>query len=380
MSADASAAKEEPELRNRKTGETVPAADAKTAAAVSKSDPGDADKKAAGADLKKYMPKDMSRIQKLIHGAKGSAPSALQPYIEKFEPFLAAILWALTKIIPIYLFVFDKIEELSAYVPADLLTSIIGFIVCFFGGMFPTVIAAAEAWNVAGGEYAQKSLSIMYEQFKAVREENKKDDARDDDGDGIADVDQVEGGDELVKRKMHLFMTTIEPKTTQDALSGVYTGWIGVIATLKLQFAKVIALGAAIGKLLQKPAEIVFVPIMTRLMPEDYHPWIEVIIGTVCKSIAISFAWTIQRVISAFHSAIRGGLMFARGVLRYANTKGWVKLHEDDSMLDEYCGWAMAALGFYFQFKLSFTLPWILSIVLWPFSVAEWYIVWTISE
>lgn len=365
-----------PELRNRKTGESGPTKGGATSEPP-KSVPEKKD--SAGVDLKKFAPKDMNRIQRLIHGAKGSAPSAMQPYIEKFEPVLAALIWVLMKIVPIYLYVFDKLEELSSYVPADLLTAIIGFIVCFFGGMFPTVIAAAEAWNIAGGEYAQKSLRIMYEQFKVVRVANKKDDKKDDDGDGIADVDQIEG-DELMKRKMHLFATTIQPKTTQDALGGVYTGWIGVIATLKLQFAKVIALGAAIGKLLTKPAEIVFVPIMIRLMPEDYHPWIEVIIGTVCKSVAIAFAWTIQRVISAFHSAIRGGLMFARGFLRYANTRGWIKLHEDDSMLDEYAGWAMAALGFYFQFKLRFTLPWILSIVLWPFSVAEWYIVWTISS
>merc|ERR1719195_342349 len=367
-----STAAAEPELRNRKTGETGVTA-SKTAPVKEPEKPKEQSMAA------KLMPKDMNRMQRLIAGAKGSAPSGLQPYIEKFEPVLAALLWALTKIIPVYLYCFDKLEEFSAYVPADLLTSIIGLIVCCFGGMFPTVIAAAEAWNVAGGEYAQKSLRTMYTQFKAVREANKKDDKKDDDGDGIADVDQIDG-DVLVKRKMHLFMTSIEPKTTQDALAGVYTGWIGVIATLKLQFAKVIALGAAIGKMLKKPAEIVFVPIMTRLMPEEYHPWIEVIIDTVCKSIAISFAWTIQRVISAFHSAIRGGLMFARGILRYANTKGWIKLHEDDSMLDEYAGWVMAAFGFYFQFKLRFTLPWILPIVLWPFSVAEWYIVWTISE
>merc|ERR1719195_338970 len=206
-----STAAAEPELRNRKTGETGVTA-SKTAPVKEPEKPKEQSMAA------KLMPKDMNRMQRLIAGAKGSAPSGLQPYIEKFEPVLAALLWALTKIIPVYLYCFDKLEEFSAYVPADLLTSIIGLVVCFFGGMFPTVIAAAEAWNIAGGEYAQKSLRHIYQQFKVVRVANKADDKKDDDGDGIADVDQIEAN-VLVKRKMHLFMTSIEPKTTQDALA-----------------------------------------------------------------------------------------------------------------------------------------------------------------
>jgi len=326
-----------------------------------------------------YTPAEVSRIQKLIHGAKDQAPSALQPYIEKAEPILAYIIWAISKIVPIYLYAFEKIEEYSKLIPADLITAIMGLVVCFFGGMFPTVIAAVEAWNIAGGAHAQECLMVAYNEIKKVRAANKKDDELDEDNDGIADVDQI-SAEELVKRKVHMFATTVAPKTLNDAIAGIYTGWVGVVATLKLQFAKVIALGASIGQLIKKPAEVVLVPILSRVMPEDYHPWIEVIIGTLCKSVAISFAWMIQRVISAFHSAIRGGLMFSRGILRWANKEGYIKLHEDESMLDEYAGWAMAALGFYTQFRLRFTLPWILSIILWPYTVAEWYIVWTISE
>ena len=39
-------------------------------------------------------------------------------------------------------------------------------------------------------------------------------------------------------------------------------------------------------------------------------------------SIAISIAWYVQRIISAFHSAIRGGLMCSRGVLAELNSRG----------------------------------------------------------
>jgi hypothetical protein len=34
---------------------------------------------------------------------------------------------------------------------------------------------------------------------------------------------------------------------------GLYTGWIGVVAVLKIQFAKTIALGSAIGDFIYPP-------------------------------------------------------------------------------------------------------------------------------
>jgi len=329
--------------------------------------------------MSKYMPKEMSRIQKLIQASESSAPPALVPYIKKLEPVLAALGYAATKIIPIYMVVADKLEMFFKICPPDLLTAILGVIVCFFGGLFPTVIAAAEAWNVAGGAQATESLQIAYSQFKKVQVASAADDKEDKDGDGVADVDQIDA-QELLKRKMHLALTTIQPTVFQNALSGVYTGWIGVMASLKLQFAKTIALGAAIGKMIQRPAEMFLTPVLSRVMPKDYHPWIEVIIGTLCKSIAVSIAWTIQRIISAFHSAIRGGLMFSRGIMRYLNAKKYISFDEDDSYLDEAVGWVAAGFGFMFQLKLRFTVPWIISILLWPFTLAEWYITWTISE
>jgi len=322
---------------------------------------------------------EISRFQKLISASSDSAPPALVPYIKKCEPVLAVTIWFFSKIIPIYVRLYDAGEKFLEYVPADLMSAILGLIVCFFGGMFPTLIAAVEAWNVAGGEMATAALKTIISQVRKVRAANKKDDDVDDDNDGIADVDQISGTD-LLKRKTHIVLTSIEPKVLESAMQGVYSGWVGCMATLKLQFAKVIALGAAIGKMIQKPAEIVLIPIMTKLMPNEYHPWIEVIISTMCKSIAISVAWSIQRVISAIHSAIRGGLMASRGLMRYAKRMGWINIDPDESMVDEITGWTLAALGFYVQFQMRFALPWILSLILWPFSMAEWYIVWTISD
>jgi len=329
-------------------------------------------------NIEKYMPEEAKRVQKLIHEASKSAPPWLVPYVQKLEPVLALVAWAIGKLIPIYIWLWDKVELFLSICPPSLLESIIGLVMCFFGGFFPTLIAAVESWNMSGGSAARESLQYCYEEFKHVRSVNEQDDKKDDDNDGIADVKQI-SGKELFQRKGHLVLTAIDPNKFTDAICGVYTGWIGVVACLKIEFAKTIALGAAIGDTLRKPAGYVAVPILTHLLPADYHKWIDVIISYTIKSIAITIAWTIQRVISAFHSAIRGGLMFARGLIKYLNEKGYLPV-DNDSYADEVLGFATAAAGFYVQFSLRFSLPWILSILLWPLTWSEWYIVWTISE
>jgi len=327
----------------------------------------------------KYMPKSAGRIQKLIAASADKAPPALVPYIKKLEPVLAMFIWVLAQLAPLFGLIFSMVESFLDICPPDLVQSVVGLIVCFFGGFFPTTIAASEAWVQAGGNAAQESLMTLINELKQLKSENDKDDELDEDGDGIADVDQITGT-QLMQRKLNMFLMKTHPKLLNDSMVGVYMGWLGVVATLKLQFAKTIALGSAIGEILKRPFEWVLVPVLVRVMPEDYHPWIEVIINTICKSIAISIAWTIQRIISAFHSAIRGGLMFGRGIISYLHNAGWLSYDHEESIIDEIIGWSTAAAGFYVQFQLRFSLPFILNIILWPFTVIEWYIVWTISE
>ena len=59
---------------------------------------------------------------------------------------------------------------------------------------------------------------------------------------------------ELITRKTMLFLKTVDPKRLTVAISGLNSGFLAVIATLKLQFAKAITLGNAIGEMLEKPA------------------------------------------------------------------------------------------------------------------------------
>jgi len=120
--------------------------------------------------------------------------------------------------------------------------------------------------------------------------------------------------------------------------------------------------------------------VLYSLLPTEYHQWIPVVISHTCKLVAISIAWWIQRIVSAFHSAVRGGILCARSLLAYANKQKYIELDADDTYLDEAAGYTAAALGFYCQLAYGFGLPFPLNILFFPFTMLEWTIVWVISE
>lgn len=136
--------------------------------------------------------------------------------------------------------------KLSPYKPELLAPAFAGLIMCFFGGSFVTLIAAVEAYRMCGYETTLKCCKDLYEEFEKVIVANAEDNKKDEDGDGVADVNQI-SAQQLATRKTLLFLKTVDPKLITIAISGVTSGFLAVTATLKLQFAKAITLGNAIG-------------------------------------------------------------------------------------------------------------------------------------
>jgi len=167
-----------------------------------------------------------------------NSPKEIQPHIKKVVPYLIMVLEFVEKSTPIVLTYYEKLIQfwisLQPYKPHLLLPSFIGFILCFFGGSFLTLIAAVEAFNMCGSDVTIKCVLELYEEFKKAAEANKKDDTVDKDGDGVADVLQI-SNTELIARKTTLFLRVIDPVHLQDALTGISTGGMAVLAALKLQ-------------------------------------------------------------------------------------------------------------------------------------------------
>ena len=305
------------------------------------------------------------------------APEKMRPYIEKATPVIAVVADGIEKLIPLLVKYYNKLlefyEKLRPYHPELLAPALMGLVMCFFGGSYMTLIAAFEAYRQSGWDATKKCIDDLVSDFKKVAEANAKDDEVDDDGDGVADVLQITPT-ELATRKSLLFLRTVDPVRFSGALMGIQTGFMAVVATLKVQFVKAIALGASIAEILDVPAERIAVPALELVLPPEYKRWAVPLVDYTVKSISVSIAWFLARIISAFHSALKGGVMATRNILDYVDIMGIYKINHEDTYADEIAGYILAGLGLWFQLSFAFQLPTILSILLFPFTFAEWFL------
>ena len=184
-----------------------------------------------------------------------------------------------------------------------------------------------------------------------------------------------------------------------------------MIATLKLQFAKTITLGSSISKGLEMHLQPLLLPTMKSLLPRRYRKWAELALSLSFKSIAISIAWSIRRVISSYHSAIRGGLLCSKNILSYLRCMGYLSnnssssdsgggdsKHDDGSssnssssskkaagldallQIEFILGYLLAICGIVFQLSFGFSLPFPLNVILFPITIIEYMLVWIINN
>jgi hypothetical protein len=167
-----------------------------------------------------------------------NSPKQVQPYLKKVSPVVLQLIDLIEKLTPIVEKLYAKAMELwvkiEPYKPHLLAPAFMGFIMCFFGGSFLTLIAAVEAFNMCGYESTLACINMLVEDFKIVIAENKKDDKEDKDGDGVADVMQV-SNTKLLTRKTLLLLKVIDPNRITLALSGITAGGMAVVAALKLR-------------------------------------------------------------------------------------------------------------------------------------------------
>ena len=161
-------------------------------------------------------------------------PQEVQPHLVKFTPQIAKACQFLTDLIPYFELAFNKAmelwEKLRPYKPELLFPSLVGFIMCFFGGSFLTLIAAVEAFRMCGYETVMDSVKILYQDFMKVSKEMQKDDKKDDNNDGIADVNQI-SHQELIVRKTMLFLRVVEPNRITTAVAAINAGFLAVIVS-----------------------------------------------------------------------------------------------------------------------------------------------------
>jgi hypothetical protein len=193
------------------------------------------------------------------------------------------------------------------------------------------------------------------------------------------------------QRNTGIILATVDPQKVNEAAGALYTTWLGVSSVLEKEYARVITLSLTMAHFIERIAQFILAPPARLCVAKDYHRWVPVVIGWGCKALAMNIAWRIQRVMTAATSAITGGLMFARAASRMLSKRGvrlFGLIEEDDksTLFDEVIGFLVAGLGFYTQFEaqwrsgFSFTVPFPLSMITWPFDLVEKWIQWQITK
>jgi hypothetical protein len=289
--------------------------------------------------------------------ALGNAADAVSPYVERGVAGAQSV-WA----------------KLAPYHPDELFEAVFGIFLCFFGGHYVVTLAAIEAYKLCGWDTTYKYLRIIYDDYLAVRAESRKDDSVDADRDGVADVLQI-SKQELFTRKLKLAAKSCNPDKLQLAFGGLYTGFMGVVATLRVRFAQTITLGAVIGGTFSLYATKLLHPVLLRVVPAEYAKWVPVGIDLACRAVGISIAWFVQRVISAFYSAIRGAHIAAKGILSYLTRHGHVTgPYDEGSSVFIAVMLAIGGLGFLWQVTNFMDLPFPFNVIFLPLSIVEWFL------
>lgn len=320
------------------------------------------------------------------HGHVGDHNAGCASCLRAATPAVSLLVWVLVKVAPLYLWLFRKACWFYSWAPTNLLQMCFGVGLAFFGGTYVAAIAAVEAFRLMGWQRTWADLKVIYAEMRLVYDRSEEDDLLDDDGNGILDVDELTP-QELATRKLGLAMRTVkEPEKLQSAVGGLWSAYLAVLATLRLEFARVAALALGIAEMLKmRMLKWLAPPLCQAIGPELRH-WVPTLISTAVNIVAVVAAWYLQQAVSAFYSALRGGKLFASALFTFLDERGWLArlpcvakpFDPDDSHLDEALGYVLAAAGFVFQLQAGFALFFPLNIVLLPLTTVEWVLRWQI--
>jgi hypothetical protein len=281
-------------------------------------------------------------------------------------------------ILPLVVATVRAVTTFYAALPVDAILAQVGLVYCFAGGYYPTLFAAVQAAQHCGWEVMVDAVDDLAEEAVAAIQ--------------ACDFQFSRGAEpkkahEIFTEKTKIVLATIDPMKINEAVAALYTTWMGVSTVLEKEFAETIALSITIADYIRPVINFVLAPPVSRCIPPEYHKWVPIVLGWACKAAAMSFAWRIQRVLTAYTSAIAGGLMFSRSIFRMLRKRGirlfgLIPEDSDKSYLDEIVGFTVAAFGLYSQIGdgFDFDIPFPLSLVTWPFGLAERWIQWQITN
>ncbi|ETO02957.1 hypothetical protein RFI_34453, partial [Reticulomyxa filosa] len=191
-----------------------------------------------------------------------------------------------------------------------------------------------------------------------------------------------------------------------NGIAGIWGSLLTVIATLRSAFAKDVALCVSLGENITKSVSKYMRPWLMQQQDKEFKQWVDFLFSTFCKMIGVGLALMLARVVSAFHSAIKGGNAMAHALFRVLATKKLLPTDLQNAVasgaaassssssgahLDSHAGreaieqnglfillqYGLAFYGFYWQVSQGFQLrSWIFRLILLPFTLTESILTW----
>eukprot|EP01060_Flectonema_neradi_P007290 TRINITY_DN15062_c0_g1_i1.p1 TRINITY_DN15062_c0_g1~~TRINITY_DN15062_c0_g1_i1.p1 ORF type:complete len:327 (+),score=58.00 TRINITY_DN15062_c0_g1_i1:65-1045(+) len=300
---------------------------------------------------------------------KQKVPPKFANFAEKVRPVVMVILQGVDLILPYLPLIWDICQKLYILLlPCfEELTIVWGFVLAFFGGSFVTTITAVEAFRLVGKKKITESWARISDDVDRVISDYNK------------STDTNITANEWLKANGRRVLTHVDPDDCKAAMLGFYAGITAIVACLKSQFAKCIALGASMGDVIESHCGVQFVtPVVKQLLPEDHHKWAPFATQCICRLPAVFFSWFIQRLVAAFHSSVRGGSILADALIETLMKRGLLTSPVAPQHRSALAS-VIAGTGLLFQLNYGFTLPWFLAIFLFPFTIIENILYWTLS-
>lgn len=334
-------------------------------------------------------------------------PKPIQTFVDSNGAIVNIIGQALEICLTIFLIFIEALviiisdiwKFLYPYQPQYLIKLAAGLLICFFGGLFSATISIFEAAKLCALRNELNSIVEVLSRIEErkdylIKEEQQFSDSIsprkpkrssfcefpnesiENEEIRTESSENMQTYNESILRKLYILLASLDPNLLTKVVLVVNTTLITIVTTLKVQFAKTIALGNSISIILQKSSLPIILPIIKKYIPKDLEKWTDNIAIFGFKIIAIFLAWTFRKVISSYHSAIRGGFMVGENLITYLIQMKFIDPSVKESNIVQIFSYSLALAGIFFQLSIRYSLPYPFNIILFPLIVFENLLVW----
>ncbi|EPY25598.1 hypothetical protein STCU_06645, partial [Strigomonas culicis] len=207
---------------------------------------------------------------------------------------------------------------------SDVLPLFMGLVFCFFGSSFLLLFTVAATVRLVCWDVVRASGAVLLENYRVAWQEHKRDEQRDDDGNGIPDVDEIDTN-AYIARKVRVFVKSIDVQQVSTAVQALLAGVMSVVATLRVGFAKRLTLSASLANALAPYLHLA--PFLRDhvLAGSELQKLAELLERGMLHGGCFLLSLLLSRFLYMVYCAVRGADLFVFFSLRLAIRQRWIR-------------------------------------------------------